>query len=175
MKKWLSFLLAVVIIVAVHEGMHALMAALYGEYEAFHLRLIGFEVQYRTPAEDRYGIQWAFISGLSNLVTVLTGYMLLWSGEKFNRIPNAFLKGTFFYLTLIALLADPFNLSVGTFLYGGDANGIAVGLGVNRAVIQAIFLLVLLANRKLVAQKLLPMYEVKADHILFRPLIRKEN
>ncbi len=175
MKKWLAFLLAVVILLAVHEGMHALMAMFYGEYEAFHLRPIGFEVQYRTPVEERDGSHWAYISGVSNLVTVLMGYLLLSSGEKLGRLRNVFLKGIFFYLTLISLLADPFNLSVGPFIYGGDVNGIAAGLGINRYVIQTIFLMVLLANRELVAQKLFPMYDVQPTHILFRPLIRWAN
>jgi len=76
---------------------------------------------------------------------------------------------------LICLLADPFNLSVGPFLYGGDANGIAVGLGINRIVIQAIFLVVLVANRELVAQKLIPMYNVEGNHLLFRPLLRRAH
>ena len=175
MKKWLAFLLAVVILLAVHEGMHALMAVLYGEYEAFHLQPIGFEVQYRTPVEERDGIHWAYISGVSNLVTVLMGYLLLLSGEKLGRLRNVFLKGTFFYLTLISLLADPFNLSLGPFIYSGDANGIATGLGINRYVIQTIFLVVLLVNRELVAQKLFPMYDVQVKHVLFRPLIQWAN
>jgi hypothetical protein len=96
MKKWLAFLLAVVILLAVHEGMHALMAMLYGEYEAFYLQSIGFEVQFRTSVEERDGIHWAYISGVSNLVTVLMGYLLLLSGEKIVRLSNVFLKGTFF-------------------------------------------------------------------------------
>jgi hypothetical protein len=70
-------------------------------------------------------------------------------------------------LTLISLLADLFNLSVGPFIYGGDANGIAAGLGINRYIIQMIFLVVLLVNRELVAQKLFPMYNVPIKHILF--------
>ncbi len=96
MKKCLAFLLAVVILLAVHEGMHALMAMLYGEYEAFHLRPIGFEVQFSTPVEEREGIHWAYISGVSNLVTVLMGYLLFLSSEKLVRLRNMFLKSTFF-------------------------------------------------------------------------------
>jgi hypothetical protein len=96
MKKWFAFLLAVVILLAVHEGMHALMAMLYGEYEAFHLQSIGFEVQFRKSVEERDGIHWAYIAGVSNLVTVLMGYLLLLSGEKIVRLSNVFLKGTFF-------------------------------------------------------------------------------
>lgn len=175
MKRWLAFLLAVLILLTVHEGTHALMAMLYGEYEAFHIRPIGFEVTFRTPVDKRSGIQWAFISGASNLVTLLMGYLLLMLGEKLARLHSIFARASIFYLTTLSLLSDPFNLSVGPFIYGGDANGLAIGLGINRYVIQAIFFVVLLVNRELVAQKLFPMYNVKVKHILFQPLIRWIN
>ena len=175
MKRWLAFLLAAVIFFAIHEGMHALVGALYGEYEAFHIRPIGLEVQFRTPVAERGGVQWAFLSGVSNLVTVLMGYLLLVFGERFSRPRSLFLRATLFYLTLFSLLIDPLNLSVGPFIYGGDANGIAVGFGIDRVVIQMIFLVVLLVNRELVAQELFPMYGVQVKHFLFQPLIRWAN
>ncbi len=175
MKKWLAFMLAVVMLLAVHEGVHAWMAAVHGEYESFHLRPIGFEVEYRTPTEERSGIQWAFISGASNLMTLLMGYLLLMFGGRLARLQSVFSRTTVFYLTMLSLVVDPFNLSIGPFIYGGDANGIAVGLGINRYIIQAIFLMILLVNRELVAQKLFPMYDVHVKHILFRPLIRWVN
>ena len=175
MKRWLAFLLAVLVLVTVHEGTHALMAMLFGEYEAFHIRPMGFEVTFRTVVDERSGIQWAFISGASNLVTLLMGYLLLMLGERLACLLGVFLKASIFYLTMLSLLSDPFNLSVGPFIYGGDANGMAVGLGINRYIIQAIFLVVLLVNRELVAQNLFPMYNVQVKHILFRPLIRWTN
>mgnify|MGYP005845251121 FL=1 len=159
----------------VHEGTHAFVAMLFGEYEAFHIRPVGFEVTYRTAIDERSGIQWAFISGASNLVTLLMGYLLLILGERLTRLPSVFLRASIFYLTMLSLLYDPFNLSVGPFIYGGDANGITVGLGINRYVIQAIFLVVLFVNRELVAQKLFPMYDVQVKHVLFRPLVRWKN
>lgn len=175
MKRWLAFLLAAGIFLAVHEGLHALTAILYGEYQAFHIRAIGFEVEFRTPVEAREGVHWAVMSGTSNLVTVLIGYLLLGFGVKFTRLDNAFLKGVFFYATIVFLLADPLNLSIGPFLYGGDANGIAVGLGVNRLIIQVIFLAVFMLNRELIARRVLPTYGVQADHIFFWHLKGKET
>ncbi len=175
MKRWLTFLFAGLVLLTVHEGTHALMAMLYGEYEAFHVRPIGFEVTFRTAVDERSGIQWAIISGASNLVTLLMGYLLLVFGARLARLRSGFLRATTFYLTMLSLLADPFNLSIGPFIYGGDANGIAVGLGINRYLIQFIFLVVLLVNRELVAQKLFPMYNLQVKHILFRPLIRWTN
>lgn len=170
-KRVLAFLLALAIFAAVHEGMHAFIAMLYDEFEAFHIRPFGLEVTFRTPVEERHGIQWVFISGIGNLVTIMLGYMLLSFGKWFARLRSLFLKSTLFYLTLVLLLADPLNLSIGPFIYGGDANGIAIGLGIHRYVIQMIFLVVFLVNRELVAQELFPMYEVQVKHILFRPWI----
>jgi len=37
MKRWLVFLLAAVIFAVVHEGMHIVMAAFYGEYAALRI------------------------------------------------------------------------------------------------------------------------------------------
>lgn len=144
---------------------------LYDEFEAFHIRPFGLEVTFRTPVEERHGIHWVFISGSSNLATILLGYLLLSFGKRFARLRSSLLKSTLFYLTLILLFADPLNLSIGPFIYGGDANGIAIGLGIHRAVIQMIFLVVFFANRELVAQKLFPRYEVQVKHIFFRPWI----
>ncbi|MGC8786099.1 MAG: hypothetical protein ACP5Q1_01580 [Anaerolineae bacterium] len=172
MKRWLAFLFAVLILLTVHEGIHALMAMFYGEFEAFHIRPIGFEVTYRTAVDERSGMQWAFISGAGNLVTLLLGYLLLMLGEKLAHLHSEFVRASIFYLTLLALLSDPFNLSVGPYIYGGDANGMAIGLGINRYIIQAIFFVVLIVNRELVAQNLFSMYNVKVKHILFQPWIR---
>jgi hypothetical protein len=169
MKKWLAFLLAVLIFAAVHEGTHALVAAIFGELKAFQLKPLGFEVILQTPTDERSGIQWAFISGTSNGLTLLLGYSLLMVGGKCNCLQSSFLKACVFYTTLFLLLIDAFNLSIGPFIYGGDVNGIAVGLGVNRYLIQALFLLVLLANRELVARKLLPAYNVQTTHPLLKP------
>jgi len=83
-----------------------------------------------------------------------------------------FLKASIYYLTLLGLLLDPLNLSIGPFIYGGDVNGIAVGLDISRYLVQTIFFLILLANRELVAQKLLPMYDVKTEHPLLRPWVQ---
>ena len=171
MRKWLAFLLVAVVLLTVHEGVHALIAVIYGEYYAFHWSIFP-QVIFRTPTEGRIGIQWAVISGTSSLVTLSLGYLLLAFGRRIARSHSKFLKASIYYLTLIALLIDAFNLSVGPFIYGGDAMGIAVGLGISRYLVQAIFFLILLVNRELVAQKLLPMYEVKTDHPLFRPWIR---
>jgi hypothetical protein len=175
MKKWLAFMLAMLIFAAVHEGSHALVATIFGEMRAFHVRPFGLEVIFQTPIEERAGVQWAFISGTSNVLTLLLGYSLLLLGQGGSRIKNAFLKASVFYLTLISLLLDAFNLSIGPFIFGGDVNGIAVGLGINRYLIQALFFIVMLANRELVAQKLLPVYDMQTTHPLLKPWVQNAS
>jgi hypothetical protein len=102
----------------------------------------------------------------------MLGYLLLASGRRVARSRSVFLKASIYYLTMLGLLLDPLNLSVGALIYGGDVNGIAVGLGISRYLIKTIFFLILLLNRELVAQKLLPMYGVKTRHPLLRPWVR---
>lgn len=75
-------------------------------------------------------------------------------------------------MTFLFLFIDAFNLSIGPFLYGGDIGGIAVGFGLNRYLIQVIFLFILLLNRELIVQKLFPAYGVKSSHPLFQPLFK---
>jgi hypothetical protein len=171
MKKWLAFMLAVLTFVALHEGEHALVAAIFGELKTFQVRPFGFEVIFRTPTDERTGIQWVFISGTSNVLTLSLGYSLLMLSQKCNRLQSSFLKASVFYLTLLLLLIDAFNLSIGPFIFGGDVNGIAVGLGVNRYLIQTLFFLVMLVNRELVARKLFLAYHVQPSHPLLKPSI----
>jgi len=77
MKKLLTFLVAFLVVVLVHEGAHALVAAAYGELVAFQVHPYGFEVIFKTPIVQRHGIEWGLISGVSNVITVLLGYLLL--------------------------------------------------------------------------------------------------
>ncbi|MDP2886121.1 MAG: hypothetical protein Q8P51_13995 [Ignavibacteria bacterium] len=170
MRKVLVLLVAFAIVAAIHEGAHALTALAYGEYKAFHVKPYGFEVEYETPVEERQGAKWAVISGAGNLLTCLLGYVLLLRRKWFSRAPSQFLRGSAYWLTLLALLADPLNLSFGPFLYGGDANGIAVGLGVSLFAVQIGSFVVLLLNRELIVQKLFLAYGVQTRHFLFRPL-----
>lgn len=173
MKKILTIVLSVLIFAFVHEGLHVLVGIAIGEFDSFRIRPIGFEVTVRTPVEQRHGIQWAFFSGVSNLVTILLGYLLLPFVNAFARMQVAMIRNTAYYSTLFFLLLDPLNLSVGPFLYGGDIHGIAVGLGVHPYWLQLFFLLVFLINRELVAQVLLPSYGIETRYVLFRPWLRK--
>jgi len=171
-KRWLAFLLAWAVLAAIHEGTHALTAAWYGVFESFGVTPFGFEVRFLTPVHERSGVHWGVIAGASNLVTVAMGYLLLFLGRGWAHLRGSFATASVFYLTLLALLADPLNLSIGPFLYGGDANGIAAGFCVDRYVVQGVALVLLLTNRELIAGRLFPLYGVEVRHPLFRPLVR---
>ena len=94
--------------------------------------------------------KWVFISGISNITTLLLGYLLLILSPKIAQLQGVFLKASVYYLAVLLLLLDAFNLSVGPFIYGGDANGIAVGLGISRYFVQISFFLIFLVNREIV-------------------------
>jgi len=169
MKKWLAFILAVILFFTLHEGLHALTASFFNEYQAFQIRPLGMEVIFKTPVAERSGSHWALISGASNLATVALGYILLSKAKTLGQPPFSFFQTTAYYLTFLGLFLDPLNLSLGPLLYGGDAIGIAFGLGISTWIIQVIFLIVFLINHELVARRLIPAYGVETDHFLFRP------
>ena len=165
---------AVALFAAVHEGMHAVLALLGNEYGSFAVRPHGFEVIYQSPVAERAGLKWGFISGAANAMTILLGYLLYSYRAKLASLRPPFLKGLGFYTAIIFLLADPFNLSIGPFLYGGDIGGLFAGFGLNRYFIQGFFLLILLFNRELIARRILPLFGVRTKHPLFRPWFKPE-
>ena len=172
MKKWLFVLLAVVFFAFVHEGAHAFTAFAYKEYESFHVRPIGLEVVFKTPISERNGVKWGIISGSGNLLTLAIGYLLLAFRQRISRLQNVFARSMGYWIILLFLIGDALNLSIGTFLYGGDANGIAVGFNISRYTVQLIFLVLFVINRELVAQMLLPTFGITTSHPLFRPWMK---
>jgi hypothetical protein len=175
MKKYLAVVLALIIFATIHEGMHAVLAMAYGEFEAFHVRPFGLEVTYKTPVEERHGIRWGFISGTSNIATVLLGYLLFAFKTRFEKHQNDFIRALACWLIICLLFLDPLNLSIGSLFYGGDINGIVVGLGISQWVIQGIFFSVFFLNRELVAQKVIPSFGAKTSNPLFWPWIAQNR
>ncbi len=170
MKKYVILILAVLTFLILHEGAHIVVAHAFGEYESFRLHLYGAEVIFKTPVEQRAGIQWGFISGAANALTLMLGYLLLLSRKTMAALKNHFWRSYIYWLTFLFLLIDAFNLSIGPFLYGGDIGGIVAGFGLNRYLVQGFFLFILLLNRELAVQQLFPAFGVKTGHILFQPL-----
>lgn len=168
---YLALLLAFVAFVVVHEGAHAIASRALGEYQAFHLRWYGFEVEYATPVAERSGAKWGFIAGSSCCITILCAYVLFAARKKLAASGSALIRSTGFYFTVLFLLGDPLNLSVGPFLYGGDIGGLVAGFHLNRYTVQIAFLAVALFNRELIARRILPAFGVQTRHFAFRPWI----
>ena len=70
---------------------------------------------------------------------------------------------------MLFLIADPMNISIGPFLYGGDALGVAKGLEIPVLLVQGVAFIVFLINRELVSIRVLPAYDIKTKHPFFVP------
>lgn len=173
LKRFIPLILVIVFFVFIHEGTHAVVAALFDEYKRFNIHAFGFEVVFKTPVPEREGIKWFFISGSSNVITLAIGYVLFFNRDKISRINNPFLNELGYWLIFAFMIFDAVNLSIIPFIFGGDIGGIAAGLGINRYIIQITFLVILLINRELIIHNLFPLYKVKTKHPLFRPLLKK--
>lgn len=165
--NWLLFILSYIVFSLIHEGSHAILSSIFNEYSSFKILLYGFEVTYKTCVEDRVGLKWVFITGIPNLITLFIGYILFLNRKAFLNLKRE-IKYLFLYIVILLMIGDPFNLSIGPFLWGGDIFGIITGLSINQFVVQAFFLSILFFNRELIAQKLLPEFFIKTKHILLR-------
>ena len=175
MKKWFYFLIAIIIYMIVHEYFHCFMSVLFDEYNKFKIHWFGPETIYITPVEERIsGIKWLFISGLSNFLTLAIGYLtfllrskIIYYFQKDHRIKN------FLYsITVVFLLFDAVNLSIGPIIYGGDIFGIAAGINTKPWIIQIFFGIILLINRELIVS-LMKSYNVSSHNILFKSWLNK--
>ncbi|MBE0431988.1 hypothetical protein IBX73_00830 [candidate division WOR-3 bacterium] len=173
--KYLCFIVAIVIFAVIHESLHVLVALAFDEYQWFVVHPYGLEVIFKTEPAARQGVAWGFISGTSNMVTILIGYVLFISRNRIRSLPHFSMRTLGYYATIIFLLVDAFNLSIGPFIYGGDINGIVRGFGINRYAVQSLFFVVLLVNRELIAQKVMPLYGVRTRHPLFIPWFKPKG
>jgi len=174
MKKWICFVTTLIVYFFIHEGLHAVIAEITGEYKGFLLHWYGPEVIFTTPVIERSNdLKWFYISGISNIVTITIGYILFLNKGFILSMKNDFIKVTLYYITVLFLLLDAFNLSIGYLLYGGDANGIAVGLNVSVWVIVIISVLFLLINRELTS-RFIQYFGIKTNNVIFKPWLTKK-
>jgi len=175
MRNLVTFIMALITYLIIHEGLHALLAMPFGEFKTFQIHPLGIEVIYQTPVAEREGIKWGFISGVSNVVTLSLGYLLLFYRLKIAGLQNKFYRGLGFWLVVIFMLADAINLSVAPFIVGGDIGGVVKGFGVNQYLVQIVFFAIFLINRELIAQKIIPAFGIQTKHFFVQPLIRFKN
>jgi len=168
MKNWLYFVTALILYMLIHEGLHAYIALLFNEYDVIKIHWYGPEVLFVTPVAERTSeIKWFIISGFSNLVTLLTGYLLFIMKRKIINLKLPTLRSILYYVTIVFLLFDAVNLSIGPFLYGGDVNGISAGLKIKPWIIQILFGSILLVNRELIV-KFMNCFGIRSSNMLFK-------
>lgn len=173
MKNWIYFLLAWILYMVIHEGIHSVVALLYGEYHSIVIHWYGPQVIFVTPVVERIpDIKWFAISGISNFATLLAGYILYSLKKKINLVKFTQIRSILYYVTILFLLCDAVNLSLGRFLYGGDVYGISAGIRIAPWVIQIFFGFLLIVNRELIIN-LLQSFGVSSTSFLFRPWYRK--
>ncbi len=91
---------------------------------------------------------------------------------KIINIKISSLRSILYYVTIVFLLFDAVNLSIGPFFYGGDINGISAGLKIKPWIIQILFGTILLVNRELIV-KFMMHFGIKSNNILFKPWYRE--
>jgi hypothetical protein len=168
MKNWLYFVIALMLYMLIHEGLHAYIALLFNEYDAIKIHWYGPEVLFATPVAERTpDIKWLIISGFSNLITLLIGYLLFIMKGKIINLKLPSFRSILYYVTIVFLLFDAVNLSIGPFIYGGDVNGISAGLKIKPWIIQILFGFILLVNRELII-KFMYSFGISTNNILFK-------
>jgi hypothetical protein len=85
------------------------------------------------------------MSGTSGIITTLLGYLMLLLTDKFINSPLV-VRSITYWSTVFFLIADPLNISIGPFIYGGDALGVAKGLEIPVLLVQGVAFIVLLIN-----------------------------
>ena len=75
---------------------------------------------------------------IAGLMFFAGGFLLLALHQPLASSQNRLVRNMAYWLCLLLLIIDPLNLSLGPFLYGGDALGIAVGLQIDVWVVQVL-------------------------------------
>ena len=90
MRIYIILVIAVLTFIALHEGTHLAVGYAYGEFESLRILPYGVEVIFKTPVELRSGIQWGFISGSANVLTLSLGYLLFLIRAKIAALKSIF-------------------------------------------------------------------------------------
>lgn len=159
-KKYLYFLLAGITYLVIHEGVHVVLANIFGVFEGIKVLPIGVEVEITQPLTIG-GIRLALFSWLSSITTIVIGYVLLFLTPKILKLKSQQIKNYIYYVTFVFLLLDPVYISILSFFVGGDINGITLGLNLSYTVIRGIYFIVAAFNGYLVYKRLYPAYVIK--------------
>lgn len=171
LRKYLYFLLAGLTYLIIHEGVHVILANIFGVFEGIKILPFGVEVEITQPLTID-GIRLALFSGLSSITTIVIGYVLLLLTPKILSLKAQPIKNYIYYVTFIFLLLDPVYISILSFLVSGDINGIALGLNLPFMAIRGVYFIAAAFNGYLVYKKLYPAYVIKWKTKCGRPICR---
>lgn len=159
-RKYLYFLSAVITYMIIHEGVHVILAKIFGVYQGIRILPLGIEVEITQPLTIA-GLRLASFSGLSSITTILIGYVLFLLRSKLLLLKSQKIKNYIYYVTFVFLLLDPVYVSIFSFFVGGDINGIALGLNIPYMAIRGVYLIIAVLSGYLVYKKLYPTYVIK--------------
>lgn len=123
---YIPFILMALLQNLVHEGLHFLLARVFGEgVTEFRFLTNGWltsQVVYVTPMEARSGAHWLAIAWGPAVITTLIGYIFYWTRDRWlTKIPV--LNLTLWNLGALFMLIDPLYFGVlSWFLGGSDVN-----------------------------------------------------
>ena len=164
LRRYFYTILAAATYMAIHEDADIIQALYLGVFEGIRVLPLGIEVLITQPLTIG-GLTLALFSGLSSVLTISLGYLLLWLMPRILQLKSQPLQIYCYYVTLVFLLVDPFYISLISFFVGGDINGIAKGLNLSYGIIRAFYLLIALVNFYLVRKKLYPTYVSAAKNV----------
>lgn len=114
----------------VHEGLHYLLAAAFGDgVQAVRLLTNGWgtsQVIFATPAGERIGLHWLAIAWGPAVITTLFGYLVYWQRDRWvTKLPLANL--VIWYLGALFMTIDPLYYgALSWFVGGSDVNAAQV-------------------------------------------------
>ncbi len=158
LKLWIGLIIGIITYYIIHEGTHFIQAILTNNFDSIRLvGLAGVEIMIK---EVPTGISLGLFSGLSSIITVLFGYILLLIMPKIHSLSYKMLKVALYYITIILLVLDPIYMSVlHRYVGGGDMNGVTQGLGISTVPVSIVFGGLAVINIYLVIKKVHPAYK----------------
>lgn len=158
LKLWIGLVIAIITYYIIHEGTHFIQAILTDNFDSIRLvGLAGIEIMTK---EVPTGLSLALFSGLSSVITVVCGYILVIMMPKVFSLSNKMMKVALYYITMILLVLDPVYMSIlHRYVGGGDMNGITEGLGISSLPISIVFSILAVINFYLIIKKVHPAYK----------------
>ncbi len=158
-KLWMGIVIAIIIYYVIHEGTHFIQAILTNNFDSIRIvGLAGIEIMIKDLPR---GLSLALFSGLSSLITIVCGYILVIIMPQIFMLSNKMIKIALYYITVILLVLDPIYMSlIHRYVGGGDMNGITKGLGISSLSVSIVFGILAIMNIYIIIKKVHPAYKI---------------